>query len=179
MSEEYLSTEEMREFVPGTTAGPFSPGATAYPAGAPAPIFFGATQPTFPSYTVTPGGGFTGAPVTVGVGQQIPGTPQQIPGVTQQIPGVTQQIPGAAPQVTPGLGLQTPTAESYLYTQGYLQTQIGKSVRIEFLIGESLLTDRRGILVQVGIDYVVIQESESDDYLTCDLYSIKFVTTYL
>lgn len=172
MSEEYLSMEEMREFVPGTTSGPFSPGTSAFAAGAPAPVFFGSTQPTFPSFSVTPSGELVGGPAAVGVGQQVPGG-------TQQIPTVPQATPGQVQQVVPGLGLQTPTPESYLYTQGYLRTQIGKTVRIEFLIGESFLTDRRGVLKDVGIDYVVIQESDSDDLLTCDLYSIKFVTTYL
>ena len=41
-----------------------------------------------------------------------------------------------------------------------------------------MLTDRRGKLLNVGIDYVVIQESDSDDILTCDLYSIK-ICNYL
>ena len=172
MNEENLSFDEMREFVPGTTAGSMSPGMTGYPAGAPAPIFFGATQPTFPSYTVTPSGTFPGAPVSVQAGPQAPG-------VISQVSGIPTQVPGAMPQVMPGLGLQTPTAQDYLYTQGYLVTQIGRNVRIEFLVGESFLTDRRGTLVQVGIDYVVIREADSDDLLTCDLYSIKFVTTYL
>lgn len=179
MSEDNLSFDEMREFVPGTTAGPMSPGLTGYPAGAPAPIFFGAAQPTFPSYTVTPGGTFPGAPVNVQIGPQMPGVGTQVPGVVSQVSGIPTQVPGTVPQVTPGLGLQTPTAQDYLYTQGYLMTQIGRNVRIEFLVGESFLTDRRGTLVQVGIDYVVLRETDSDDLLTCDLYSIKFVTTYL
>ena len=45
------------------------------------------------------------------------------------------------------------------------------------LIGESMLTDR-GKLLNVGIDYVVIQESDSDDILISIIF-IKFVTTYL
>lgn len=162
MSEENLSMEDMREFVPGTTAGASSPGILGYSAGSPAPVFWGTTQPVTPSFTVTPSPGTQEPTVTVGPGQPT------APGIQQG----TQQF-------APGLGLLQPTAEDYQWTQGYLVTQIGRTVRIEFLIGESMLTDRRGKLLNVGIDYVVIQESDSDDILICDLYSIKFVTTYL
>lgn len=166
MREENLSMEDMREFVPGTTAGSFSPGTLGYPAGSPAPVFWSTTQPVTPSFTVTPGPGTQELKVTAGTGQ---------PAVSATVSGMTQ---GAQP-VAPGLGLLQPTVEDYQWTQGYLTSQIGRTVRIEFLIGESMLTDRRGKLLNVGIDYVVIQESDSDDILICDLYSIKFVTTYL
>lgn len=64
------------------------------------------------------------------------------------------------------------------YTQGYLKTQIGKKVKIEFLIGTNMLVDREGTLVDVGISYVIINEVETDDLLLCDIYSIKFVRFY-
>jgi hypothetical protein len=166
MSEENLSMEEMREFVPGTTAGEFSPGTLGYSAGSPVPIFWGTTPPGSPGFTVTPGSGVQEPTISVGTGQQATGSADQ----------GRQQVPQ---QVAPGLGLLQPTVEDYQWTQGYLVTQIGRTVRIEFLIGESMLTDRRGTLLNVGIDYVVIQEADSDDIVICDLYSIKFVTTYL
>lgn len=62
------------------------------------------------------------------------------------------------------------------YTQAYLKTQIGKKVRVEFLIGTNLLTDRIGTLVGVGISYILIRLAETDDILLGDIYSIKFVT---
>ncbi|MDP4091230.1 MAG: hypothetical protein Q8930_18440 [Bacillota bacterium] len=89
------------------------------------------------------------------------------------------EVPGAVPGTVPGLGMQRPTAEDYLYTQGYLTTQIGRNVRIEFLVGDNTTTDRRGTLVGVGIDYVLLRLEQTDDLLVADLYSIKFVTTYL
>jgi len=64
------------------------------------------------------------------------------------------------------------------YTQGFLRTQIGKNVKIEFLIGTNMFIDREGILVDVGIDYLIINEVQTDDYLLCDMYSIKFVRIY-
>jgi len=64
------------------------------------------------------------------------------------------------------------------YTQGYLRTQIGKRVKVEFLIGTNMLVDREGTLVDVGISYIIINEVETDDLLLCDIYSIKFVRFY-
>lgn len=65
-----------------------------------------------------------------------------------------------------------------LYTQGFLAKNVGRYVKVEFLIGTSILVDREGILKEVGISYIVLQEPETDDLLLCDIYSIKFVTFY-
>ena len=76
-------------------------------------------------------------------------------------------------------GEQSPlTTLSPLYTPGFLRTQIGRTVRVEFLVGTSGLTDRFGTLIGVGASYILIQEAESDDILLCDIYSIKFVRFY-
>lgn len=98
----------------------------------------------------------------------------------QQMPPMQQamQVPmtGAAPvdfdmlPTTPVLDIE--------YTQGYLKTQIGKRVKVEFLIGTNMLIDREGTLMDVGISYIIIQEVDTDDLLLCDIYSIKFVRFY-
>ncbi len=62
-----------------------------------------------------------------------------------------------------------------MYTPAFLKSQIGKLVRIEFLIGTEDLTDRVGILEDVGISYVLLRSIESGNILYCDIYSIKFV----
>lgn len=64
---------------------------------------------------------------------------------------------------------------SPLYTAGYLNTQIGKLIKVEFLIGNSF-TDRTGILVKVGVSYIILRPIDVNGYILCDLYSIKFVT---
>lgn len=64
------------------------------------------------------------------------------------------------------------------YTQGYLKSQIGARIKVEFLIGTNMLLDREGTLVDVGISYIIIREVETDDLLLCDIYSIKFVRFY-
>lgn len=86
-------------------------------------------------------------------------------------------LPSTAPQP---LAMQTPTTvESPYYTAGFLRNFIGKSMRVEFLIGTSgALVDRTGELVEVGASYIVLKPAFSDDLLMCDLYAIKFVTIY-
>lgn len=68
-----------------------------------------------------------------------------------------------------------PVQDDINYTQGFLRTQIGRYVKIEFLIGTNLFIDREGILEKVGISYVVIREAGTGNKLMCDIYSIKFV----
>ncbi len=64
-------------------------------------------------------------------------------------------------------------------SQGYLQQHIGQNMRVQFLFGANgALVDRTGLLVEVGESYIVLQATDSDDLLMCDLYSIKFVTIY-
>ena len=89
-----------------------------------------------------------------------------------------QQVPmtGAAP-VDFDMLPTTPVLD-VLYTQGYLKTQIGARIKVEFLIGTNMLIDREGTLTDVGISYIIINEVETDDLLLCDIYSIKFVRFY-
>ncbi|KOA19984.1 hypothetical protein CLHOM_15490 [Clostridium homopropionicum DSM 5847] len=90
------------------------------------------------------------------------------------------QIPTPGSTGSPDFAIEpgAPVQQDVNYTQGYLKTQIGKRVRIEFLIGTGIVTDRIGTLLEVGISYVVIQPVDTDDLLMCDIYSIKFVTIY-
>ena len=63
-----------------------------------------------------------------------------------------------------------------IYTPAFLREQIGKLMRVEFLIGTNNLTDRIGILEDVGASYILLRSIESDNLIYCDIYSIKFVT---
>ena len=63
-----------------------------------------------------------------------------------------------------------------IYTPAFLREQIGKLMRVEFLIGTNNLTDRIGILEDVGASYILLRSIESDNLIFCDIYSIKFVT---
>ena len=121
--------------------------------GSSATPFTQAIQPTTQMPTGTPTGPVYSSPTPI---QQTP-----IP----QIP-VTGEMP------IPETVLNTS------FTQGYLRTQIGRHVKVEFLIGTNMFVDREGILVDVGTSYIIIRETETDDLLLCDMYSIKFVRFY-
>lgn len=62
-----------------------------------------------------------------------------------------------------------------IYTPAFLREQIGKLVRVEFLIGTNNLTDRIGILEDVGASYILLRSLESGVLTYADIYSIKFV----
>lgn len=105
-----------------------------------------------------------------------------IPGTTA---GKTITIPGtalAAPMPLPALAAgeqPVQTTLSVQYTPGFLRTQIGKLVRVEFLMSSGPLVDRVGTLIGVGVNYILLRPIGTNDTLLCDIYSIKFVTFYI
>lgn len=62
--------------------------------------------------------------------------------------------------------------------QAVLASNLGYYVVIEFLIGTSNLTEKEGILYAVGNNFVTLYEAETNRYIVCDLFSVKFVTIY-
>jgi uncharacterized protein Veg len=93
----------------------------------------------------------------------------------RQQPGAPSPPITPSPPSTPG---QTVPIMSPQYTQGYLQTQIGKRIRAQFLIGSNSTQDRVGILTKVGISYIIIQNEDTNTAELCDIYSLKFVDIY-
>lgn len=84
----------------------------------------------------------------------------------------TNQTPtSTVPQFTTPETLKNP-----IYTPAFLKEQIGKLMRVEFLIGTNNMVDRIGILDQVGASYILLRTIESDSLIYCDIYSIKFIT---
>ena len=63
-----------------------------------------------------------------------------------------------------------------IYTPAFLREQLGKLMRVEFLIGTNNLTDRIGILEDVGASYILLRSVESNNLIYCDISSIKFIT---
>lgn len=90
-------------------------------------------------------------------------SPERMPAVPQT------RMPARVPNATP----ETLTNAAFL--PAYLSSQIGKWMRVEFLIGNNL-TDRVGKLIEVGASYIVLQLLDPNSVLLCDLFSIKFVT---
>ena len=63
-----------------------------------------------------------------------------------------------------------------IYTPAFLRQQIGRLMRVEFLIGTNNMTDRIGILEDVGASYILLRSFENDSLIYCDIYAIKFNT---
>ena len=71
-----------------------------------------------------------------------------------------------------------PPVTDYGYIPGYLLSNIGKFVRAEFIVGTNQFMDKSGKLLEVGINYFVLQEFNTNNKIMCDLYSVRFVTFY-
>lgn len=85
---------------------------------------------------------------------------------TRQITGAHVQTNANSPEIL----------TNNIYTPAFLRQQIGKLVRVEFLIGTNNLVDRIGILEDVGASYILLRSLESNTTVYADIYSIKFVT---
>lgn len=93
---------------------------------------------------------------------------------------------------TPSAGTTGSTSPIDAFNQPQAQTMInneflnsalthfvGQLVQVEFLIGTNTLLDRTGTLLEVGANYIILNERDTDDLLICDFFSIKFVRVYL
>jgi hypothetical protein len=128
----------------------------------------------------------SGAPGTtiVGVRQD---AQQQMPGLglsggalggARQEPMQGMTFPGASMPMTEINQAQPISTEGTQYMNGFLRTQIGNRISVEFLIGTNTYLTKSGKLLAVGANYIILQESLSDDLLVCDFFTIKFVTIY-
>lgn len=70
------------------------------------------------------------------------------------------------------------TAESIQYLNGFIRSQIGRNVSIEFLVGTNQLVTKDGFLLAVGANFILLNPKGTDDILACDFYNIKFITFY-
>ena len=71
----------------------------------------------------------------------------------------------------------TPAMEGSL--QQFLADNLGEYVVVEFLIGTQTLVQKAGILYAVGTSVMTLYQELSQTFITCDLFSVKFVTFYL
>ncbi|HYE67999.1 MAG TPA: hypothetical protein VEA58_05265 [Anaerovoracaceae bacterium] len=61
---------------------------------------------------------------------------------------------------------------------GYLRTQIGMYVEVEFLVGSTNILSRSGRLIGVGLNYILIEDLATGDVMACDFYNIKLFKTH-
>lgn len=114
---------------------------------------------------------------------QQPGIQSMVMGTDAMAQMTAQSAPStpATTQLMPITDTTRPapmTMDSVEFLNGFLRTQIGRRVRVEFLIGTNTFTDKSGLLIGVGANYILLREATSDDILTCDFFNIKFVTIF-
>lgn len=62
--------------------------------------------------------------------------------------------------------------------QQLLANNIGKAVKIDYVVGTGAMYSQSGIIYAVGVQYVVLSQPGKDIYTTGDIFSIKFMTFY-
>lgn len=112
-------------------------------------------------------------------------TPQTPYSMINQPTVINQQMPSDASAVTSTPELDNlitdfsnpfpVTTESIQYMNGFLRSQIGRLVEVDFLIGSNSVITKEGYLLGVGGNYILINEIGTNDITACDFYNIKFV----
>lgn len=128
--------------------------------------------PAAPEQNVAPGAIFSSDP-----NQPIPTVPMAPLSPSGLTSAPNQGMVNTAP-ITATTQPPAETLQSLEYMNGYLKSQIGRRVKVDFLIGTGTFLDKTGVLVGVGANYILINETETDDVVLCDFYAIKFVTFY-
>lgn len=62
-----------------------------------------------------------------------------------------------------------------MYTQGFFRTQVGRNMRVEFLVGDQI-TSVEGKLTFVGASYILLQQMPDNKQVYCDVLGIKFAS---
>lgn len=62
--------------------------------------------------------------------------------------------------------------------QNILSENIGEYVVVEFLIGTERIMRKQGLLYEVGRSFVTLYDEDVNNYIVCDIFSIKFVYFY-
>lgn len=80
---------------------------------------------------------------------------------------------GSLPAAVPGIS----SAEQLLHSswKSLMVRNIGRSVLVSFLVGTRETVVARGILYEVGSDYIALYQPERHSYISADLYSIRFM----
>lgn len=133
----------------------------------------GASSPTTPSGTTE----------QQGVQENVSGNQNVVPSTpaTTFDYGATIQQPLESSLMDGITDIQHPypvTAESLQYLNGFLRTQIGRRVSIDFLVGSNSIVTKSGFLLGVASNYILINELDTNDLTTCDFYNIKFIRFY-
>ncbi len=76
------------------------------------------------------------------------------------------------------ISLRPETMTNTDFLPAYLKQFVGRWVRCEFFIGDSV-EQRVGVLHDVGASYIIIDVIEPQTLVVCDIFSLRFVTIVL
>lgn len=113
--------------------------------------------------------------------QDIEETPTPANTITQGAtlaPSVQQDIESMPGLITDFSNPYPVTSESIQFLNGFIRTQIGRRVSIDFLVGSNTMVTKTGYLLGVATNYLLLNELDSDDITACDFYNVKFIRFY-
>lgn len=91
---------------------------------------------------------------------------------------VVNNVPSPQPNFTPVPPEDFDTEEMRGSMQAILSQNVGQFVVVEFLIGTERLMRKQGLLYEVGRSFVTLYDEDENNYIVCDIFSIKFVYFY-
>lgn len=102
------------------------------------------------------------------------------PGTSQITPQRQEQtLPSSRGMSSNNMNMFSQGTQVQLQSTGtmnsFLQTQLGKNVSVQFLMGTNTLVEKSGNLLGVGSNYIILKENGSDDVLVCDFDNVKFI----
>ncbi len=99
--------------------------------------------------------------------------------MTSQSNGMRSTRGTAAPDFTTPPPIDFDSEEMRGSIQKILSDNVGEYVVVEFLIGTERIMRKQGILYFVGTSYVTLYDDMVNNFIVCDIFSIKFVYFYL
>lgn len=81
-------------------------------------------------------------------------------------------------------GFTTPPQQSFNspemrgQIQPILADNVGEYVVVEFLVGTDMIMRKQGIIYFVGTSYLTLYDDQHNNFILCDLFSIKFIYFY-
>ena len=60
----------------------------------------------------------------------------------------------------------------------FFRTQIGHYVQVDCFIGAGEIISKYGYLIKVGLDYIILQDTDGKYITSIDFWSIKFMYVY-
>lgn len=146
--------------MPALPTTPITPGAPPISPALPTPAAPARPMPTFPPAPPESERAFPLSPL--------------LPRILPEAPNITVPANPLLPQAY----ATVLDYESLQYLNGYLRTQIGHYVEVDFLVGSTNIVSRSGRLVGVGLNYILVEEISTRDITACDFYNIKFFKTH-